>query len=244
MRALKVLALAGLLGAAFAAQAAPVRPTSSIRATRWCCSAGTTSASPTPPPTCGIGEGTLVFDEPHPAKSSVEVTLPLANLDTHVSALDEHLKKPDFFDADKYPVVTFKSTRVQPLGGNKFKVTGDLTVHGVTKPVVLDATLNKVGMHPMTEGAGDRLRCHRHASSARISAWGPTCRTSATRSRSASPPRVRPARPANSRFPRGSEAAPATARPFFVRRIGPRAGKAGSSAVAPASCRERRQPGC
>jgi polyisoprenoid-binding protein YceI len=79
----------------------------------------------------------------------VEVTLPLANLDTHVSALDEHLKKPDFFDADKYPVVTFKSTRVEPLGGNKFKVTGDLTVHGVTKPVVLDATLNKAGMQPM-----------------------------------------------------------------------------------------------
>jgi polyisoprenoid-binding protein YceI len=47
--------------------------------------------------------------------------------------------------------VTFKSTKVQPLGGHKFKVTGDLTVHGVTKPVVLDATLNKVGPHPMTK---------------------------------------------------------------------------------------------
>jgi polyisoprenoid-binding protein YceI len=97
----------------------------------------------------GISAGTLVYDEASPAKSSVEVTMPLANLDTHVSALDEHLKKPDFFDADKYPVITFKSTRVEPLGGNKFKVTGDLTVHGVTKPVVLDATLNKAGMQPM-----------------------------------------------------------------------------------------------
>jgi polyisoprenoid-binding protein YceI len=97
----------------------------------------------------GLGEGTLVFDAANPAKSSVEVTMPLAKLDTHVSALDEHLKKPDFFDAAKYPVVTFKSTKVEPLGGNHFKVTGNLTVHGVTKPVVLDATLNKSGQHPM-----------------------------------------------------------------------------------------------
>lgn len=99
----------------------------------------------------GLGEGTLVFDEQHPAKSSVEVSLPLANLDTHVPALDKHLQKADFFDAAKYPVVTFKSTQVQPLGGHKFKVTGELTVHGVTRPVVLDATLNKVGTHPLTK---------------------------------------------------------------------------------------------
>src|SRR5262249_38643616 len=50
---------------------------------------------------------------------------------------------------DKYPTITFKSTKVQAVGGNKYKVTGDLTVHGVTKPVVLDATLNKSGEHPM-----------------------------------------------------------------------------------------------
>ena len=97
----------------------------------------------------GLGEGTIVFDEQHPAQSSVEVTLPLARLDTHVAALDEHLKKADFFDAEKYPVVTFKSSNVEPLGDNKFKVTGDLTVHGVTRPVVLDATLNRIGPHPM-----------------------------------------------------------------------------------------------
>ena len=87
----------------------------------------------------------------HPAASSVQVSLPLAMLDTHVPALDKHLKEPDFFNADKYPVVTFKSTAVQPLGGNKFKVTGNLTVHGVTKVVVLDATLNKIGPHPMSK---------------------------------------------------------------------------------------------
>jgi polyisoprenoid-binding protein YceI len=97
----------------------------------------------------GQADGTLIYDEAAPAKSSVNVTLPLAGLDTHVPALDEHLKKPDFLDADKYPTITFKSTKVAPAGKGKLKVTGDLTVHGVTKPVVLDVTVNKVGEHPM-----------------------------------------------------------------------------------------------
>ncbi|MFK2905758.1 YceI family protein [Dyella ginsengisoli] len=148
MRAMKVLALAALLGASFAAQAAPVTykldPAHTMVLFSW-----NHFGFSNPTANLGISAGTLVYDEANPAKSSVEVTLPLANLDTHVSALDEHLKKPDFFDADKYPVVTFKSTRVEPLGNNKFKVTGDLTVHGVTKAVVLDATLNKAGMQPM-----------------------------------------------------------------------------------------------
>jgi polyisoprenoid-binding protein YceI len=150
MRALKYLALAGLLGAAVAVQAAPVTykldPSHTMVLFSW-----NHFGYSNPTADFGLGEGTLVFDEQHPANSSVEVTLPLDRLDTHVPALDEHLKKPDFLDADQYPVVTFKSTEVQPLGGNKFKVTGNLTVHGVTRPVVLDATLNKVGPHPMTK---------------------------------------------------------------------------------------------
>ena len=148
MRAMNVLALVALLGASFAAQAAPVTckldPSHTMVLFSW-----NHFGFSNPTANLGIGEGTVVYDEAKPANSSVEVSLPLTNLDTHVSALDEHLKKPDFFDAAKYPVVTFKSTRVEPLGGNKFKVTGDLTVHGVTKPVVLDATLNKAGMQPM-----------------------------------------------------------------------------------------------
>jgi polyisoprenoid-binding protein YceI len=94
-------------------------------------------------------QGTLVYDEADPAKSSVEVSLPLTNLDSFVPKLDEHLKGPEFLDAVKFPTITFKSTKVQSLGGGKFKVTGDLTVHGVTKPVELDAKLNKLGEHPM-----------------------------------------------------------------------------------------------
>lgn len=150
MRALKYLVLAGLLGAAVSVQAAPVTykldPGHTMVLFSW-----NHFGYSNPTADFGLGDGTLVFDEQHPAQSSVEVTLPLANLDTHVAALDKHLKEADFFDADKYPTVTFKSTKVQPLGGHKFKVTGDLTVHGVTRPVVLDATLNKVGPHPMTK---------------------------------------------------------------------------------------------
>ena len=150
MRSLKYLVLAGLLGAVVSVQAAPVTykldPNHTMVLFSW-----NHFGFSNPTADLGLGEGTVVFDEQHPADSSVEVSLPLAGLDTHVPALDEHLKKPDFFNADKYPVVTFKSTAVQALGGNRFKVTGNLTVHGVTRPVVLDATLNKVGPHPMTK---------------------------------------------------------------------------------------------
>jgi polyisoprenoid-binding protein YceI len=148
MRAFRYLVLAGLLGAAVTAQAAPVTYKMDPGHTNVLFSWSHFGFS-NPTANLGLGEGTIVFDDKDPAKSSVDVTLPLADLDTHVPALDEHLKKPDFFDADKYPTITFKSTNVQAVGGNKFKVTGNLTVHGVSKPVVLDATLNKSGEHPM-----------------------------------------------------------------------------------------------
>jgi polyisoprenoid-binding protein YceI len=145
---MKYLVLAGLLGAAVSAQAAPVTykldPTHTMVLFSW-----NHFGFSNPTADLHISEGTVVFDAKNPAKSSVNVTMPLADLDTHVSALDEHLKKPDFLDADKYPTITFKSTKVQALGGKKFKVIGDLTVHGVTKPVVLDATLNRQGEQPM-----------------------------------------------------------------------------------------------
>ena len=150
MRAFRYLVVAGLLGAAVSAQAAPVTykldPGHTMVLFSW-----NHFGYSNPTANLGLGEGTLVFDEQHPAASSVQVSLPLAMLDTHVPALDKHLKEPDFFNADKYPVITFKSSRVEPLGNNKFKVTGDLTVHGVTKVVVLDATLNKIGPHPMSK---------------------------------------------------------------------------------------------
>ncbi|ANF81596.1 polyisoprenoid-binding protein [Acinetobacter sp. NCu2D-2] len=96
-------------------------------------------------------QGKIVVDTAKPANSSVNVTIPLSSLNTNVGALDEHLKGADFFDAAKYPNITFKSTKVQSLGNNKYKITGNLTVKDVTKPVVLDAVLNKQGEHPMAK---------------------------------------------------------------------------------------------
>jgi polyisoprenoid-binding protein YceI len=99
----------------------------------------------------GHVDGTLVYDADNVAASSVQVSLPLDGLDTFVPDLTEHLKSADFFDAAKFPAATFKSTRVESTGAGKLKVTGDLTVKGVTKPVVLDVTLNKAAEQPMTK---------------------------------------------------------------------------------------------
>lgn len=98
-------------------------------------------------------QGTINVDEKQPEKSSVNVTIPLNSLNTNVKALDEHLMAADWFDAAKYPTITFKSTKVETQDKKNFKITGDLTVKGVTKPVVLDAVLNKKGPHPMTKAA-------------------------------------------------------------------------------------------
>jgi polyisoprenoid-binding protein YceI len=83
-------------------------------------------------------EGKVVLDDADPAKSSVEATIDVNSIDTRVADRDAHLKSPDFFDVAKYPSMTFKSTRVEKAGKDRLRVTGDLTLHGVTKPVVLD----------------------------------------------------------------------------------------------------------
>ncbi|HET6804712.1 MAG TPA: YceI family protein [Frateuria sp.] len=149
MRTFKALLFAGLLGTAALAQAAPATYRLDPHHTMVLFSWGHFGFSH-PTAELGLGQGTLVFDPNHPEQASVEVTLPMAGLDTHVPALDEHLAKPDFFDAAKYPLVTYKSTRVEVLGKDHFRITGNLTVHGVTRPVVLEATLNRIGKHPMT----------------------------------------------------------------------------------------------
>jgi polyisoprenoid-binding protein YceI len=98
----------------------------------------------------GQVEGTITYDADNVAASSVEVVLPLAGLSSHVPAFDKHLRSDDFFDAEKFPQATFKSTAVEAAGEGKLKITGDLTIKDITKAVVLDATINKVGTHPMT----------------------------------------------------------------------------------------------
>ena len=73
------------------------------------------------------------------------------SLHTHVPALDKQLLGPMYLDAEKYPLMTFVSSKVKPEGKNRFKVEGQLTMHGLTQPVTLDVTLNKSGKYPMIE---------------------------------------------------------------------------------------------
>lgn len=96
-----------------------------------------------------ISKGTLVWDSSDPSKSSVAVTIPVSSVNTQVPALDARFKE-EFFNVAKYPTITFRSTHVQQVGeSDHYLVTGNLTVHGITKPVTLHATLNKIGMQPM-----------------------------------------------------------------------------------------------
>lgn len=93
-------------------------------------------------------DGQLQLDVKDLAKSSVSVSIDASSIDTGVVKLDEHLRNPDFFDVGKYPKITFKSTKVESTGASTFKLTGDLTLHGVTKSVVLDASWRSVAAHP------------------------------------------------------------------------------------------------
>jgi polyisoprenoid-binding protein YceI len=82
--------------------------------------------------------GTLLIDEANLGASSVEVQLDAASVDTSEPKRDEHLRSADFFDVEKYPHLTFKSTGVEKNGDDRLRVAGDLTIRGVTRPVVLD----------------------------------------------------------------------------------------------------------
>ena len=83
-------------------------------------------------------DGTLLMDEQDPSGGRVEVVIAAASIDTGVGQRDEHLRSADFFDVEHFPTITFKSTRVEKARAGTLKVTGDLTMHGVTRPVVLD----------------------------------------------------------------------------------------------------------
>ena len=82
--------------------------------------------------------GTVNWDDQDPAKSTVDVTIDATTVDTSEPKRDAHLKSPDFFDVAKYPTITFKSKKVEQVSAGKLKITGDLTIHGVTKEAVLD----------------------------------------------------------------------------------------------------------
>jgi len=82
--------------------------------------------------------GTIHIDDARPSASSVEAVIKAASIDTRTDQRDTHLKSADFLEVERYPDITFKSTVVESAGEQRYRVTGDLTIHGVTKPVVLD----------------------------------------------------------------------------------------------------------
>jgi len=98
-----------------------------------------------------VSKGTLVLDEAKPEASKVDVTIDVAGLATGIPEFDKHLKSADFLNTDKYPTATFKSTKVEVTSKETAKVTGNLTLHGVTKPVTLAMKLNKIAPNPMTQ---------------------------------------------------------------------------------------------
>jgi polyisoprenoid-binding protein YceI len=95
-------------------------------------------------------EGKLLLDEQDPTRSRVDVTIDVNSLDTRVEKRDAHLKSPDFFDAANHPQMTFRSTRIEK-SGDGYKVTGDLTMRGNTKPTTVDVD---EFTRPITDPAG------------------------------------------------------------------------------------------
>jgi polyisoprenoid-binding protein YceI len=83
--------------------------------------------------------------------ATIELTADVNSVNSENDQRDTHLKSPDFFDAAKYPTLTFKSTSFKKVGDKKYKLLGNLTMHGVTKPVELDVTLNGTAVHPYTK---------------------------------------------------------------------------------------------
>ena len=96
----------------------------------------------------GVVEGTVRTDGANPAQADVNVTIDAASIDTREAQRDAHLKSADFFDVEAFPTLTFKGGRVTPATGDRFTLTGDLTIHGVTREVTLDVTSEGTGKDP------------------------------------------------------------------------------------------------
>jgi len=96
--------------------------------------------------------GRLLLDEDNIPASEVSVTIDLASVDSGFDTFNGHLReKPEWFNVEKYPRATFESTEVKAIGDDRYEVTGDLTLKGVTREVTLETTINKIGKHPVTK---------------------------------------------------------------------------------------------
>jgi len=96
--------------------------------------------------------GEIVFDQQDIAASSVKVVIDTTSVDTNLAKRDAHLRSPDFFNTLEFPEMTFTSTKAEKTGEKTGRVSGDLTLLGVTKQVVLDVVFNKAGPHPRKKG--------------------------------------------------------------------------------------------
>ncbi len=94
-------------------------------------------------------QGTLVLDPENPEASTLNVTIKADSVATGFGPLDDHLSSADFLEVATYPEITFVSTGIEKTGDKTAKVTGDLTIHGTTQPVVLDTTMTHLGPHPL-----------------------------------------------------------------------------------------------
>lgn len=99
--------------------------------------------------------GTVDFDEENPANSTVDVRIDAASINTREEKRDAHLRSPDFLDGKRYPTLTFKSTRVEPQDKTHARLYGDLTIKGISRPVVLDVEYAGMSKSPWgTTSAG------------------------------------------------------------------------------------------
>lgn len=96
-------------------------------------------------------DGEFVFDRDDPSRSSVEVSIATASVDTDHEKLNEHLRTPDFFNSEAHPTMSFKSTSIERTGENSGRITGDFTMLGVTRPLTLNVTFNKADVHPVNK---------------------------------------------------------------------------------------------
>ncbi len=109
--------------------------------------------------------GVLEFDPERPEEGSVEVEINAAELWSGEPERDDHLRSADFLDVEKHPKIVFKSTKVEPTARNEYKVTGNLTIRGVTRPVTLDARFHGQGRSPFNDtrvGFHARTKINRH----------------------------------------------------------------------------------